>query len=109
MRTIFKLLFATLLLSLLTACGDVTVYSYTDVVTTPARHDGAERGVMVFSCTTEAALYDNIDYGGVSRGCEMRPATATEYIGWYASRSGHRVPIYQFMLGGWWFYTADAG
>lgn len=97
------------IVGLLGGCvDDVTIYSQTTVNNYPARYSaGRERGTMIFSCTTIAALYDNLEYGSVSEGCALRPMTAPTDRGYYTTRTGQRVLVYSFVLNGWPYYAAQ--
>lgn len=85
-------------LTFLTGCGgDITINSHTDVNYYPSRtQEKFPRGKPVFSCTTVAAIYEYLENGGISKGCEYRLMTAARYRDDFYTSEGQRFRIADF-------------
>ena len=99
------------LLTLLSGCvRDVYINSTTVIKTqdSPAQR-AFPRGEYVFGCSTMAGLYHYLDNNVVVAGCGMYEMTAVTERGSYDSYLHGRVSIYQFMRGGYLYFTFYKG
>ena len=101
---------------MLAGCGgdtvfdQVTIYSETNITIVEPNRPGPDRHELVLSCTTVSALFDFIDYGLISPGCEIRLMTYARLRSTYETLGGKRVRIYEFMdKRARTYYTTDAG
>lgn len=83
--------------------------SRVSVTNTPPRYrrDGPARGQRVLACTRVSDVWHFLDTGITREGqCQFRTATNARPRSSYRAQNGRCYNIMQFMVGGWWYYTA---
>jgi hypothetical protein len=63
------------------------------------------RGNLYFACTTVASLYTFLDTGRVRAGCGFYAMTAARRRSYYEAIDGTDYDVYDFMIGGYYYFT----
>ncbi len=101
-------LIAITMMVLLSACVPVGEYTVTTTVTNvPSKmQERHPRGEMVFACPSHVTLYNKLDQGKTSTGCDWYEMTSYRPDHRYQANDGVVYEVGRFQIGFWDYYTA---